>query len=205
MNRIWTSNEAALQIHRQSWPPLNGVSVCLHSLPQLKSAVKAVEGGTPVVIANGTKGEGTILNIVSGKPVGTLVTSNGHSEVIVSAEQLADQGQKLFSFCLSFQCWWPKARSGSRALQTLSSDQRASILHHLATLLGEREKEIMAANQQDLEAARELSPPLRARLSLSPQRLASLADGLRQLAGTFLIVLHTETKTIFPLRWCGIM
>ena len=59
--------------------------------------MKAVERGTPVVIANGTKGGETILEIVRGKSVGTLVTSNGHSEVIDSAEQLADEGQKSFS------------------------------------------------------------------------------------------------------------
>ena len=57
--------------------------------------MKAVEGGTPVVIANGTKGEGTILDIVRGRPVGTLVASNGHSELTVSAEQLADQGYRV--------------------------------------------------------------------------------------------------------------
>jgi delta-1-pyrroline-5-carboxylate synthetase len=59
---------------------------------KLNSAVKVVEGGTPVVIANGTKGEETILDIVRGRPVGTLVASNGYSELTVSAEQLADEG-----------------------------------------------------------------------------------------------------------------
>ena len=59
--------------------------------------MKAVEEGTPVVIANGTKGGETILEIVEGKPVGTLVTSNGHSEVMVSSEQLANGGQSNLS------------------------------------------------------------------------------------------------------------
>ena len=83
---------------------------------------------------------------------------------------------------------FPAARSGSRALQGLSSEQRASVLHHLASLLVEREEEILAANQRDLDSASDLSGPLRARLSLSPQRLASLADGLRQLAGQLLFI-----------------
>lgn len=56
--------------------------------------MRAVEGGTPVVIANGTKGENTILDIMRGRPVGTLVTSNGHNEIIVTAEQLANEGMK---------------------------------------------------------------------------------------------------------------
>ena len=87
----------------------------------------------------------------------------------------------------------PTARSGSRALQNLSSEQRASILHSLASLLTEREREIMAANQRDLEAAGGLSAPLRDRLSISPRRLASLADGLQQLAGQPLLSLFWFT------------
>ena len=46
-----------------------------------------------MVIANGTAGGETILDIVRGKPVGTLVTSNGHNDVVVSAEQLAEDGE----------------------------------------------------------------------------------------------------------------
>ena len=62
-------------------------------LPQLKSAVRAVEGGTAVVIANGVKGGEMILDVMRGKPVGTFVTCNGHSEVVNSAEQLAEEGE----------------------------------------------------------------------------------------------------------------
>ena len=43
----------------------------------------------------------------------------------------------------------------------------------------------MAANERDVLAATALSAPLRSRLSLSPHKLASLAEGLRQLAGVF--------------------
>ena len=154
------------------------------ALAQLKSAVKAVEGGTPVVIANGTDGRETILEIVRGKPVGTLVTTNGHSEVIVSAEQLANEGQpahlSLSSHCIHVHS---AARRGSQALQELSSIQRASILTTLATLLTERETEILAANARDLSAAKDLPGPLRSRLSLNPDKLAALGDGMRQLSG----------------------
>ena len=55
--------------------------------------MSAVEGGTPVVIANGTTGGETVLDIVRGKPVGTLVTTNGENEMVVSAEQLAEDGE----------------------------------------------------------------------------------------------------------------
>ena len=147
-----------------------------------------------MVIANGTKGGETILEIVEGKPVGTLVTSNGHSEVMVSSEQLANDGQSNLSLVLP-RSVCPAARRGSQALQGLSSVQRASILQCLASLLVERETEILAANERDLAAAKDLSGPLRSRLSLSPEKLASLSHGLRQLAGqlthsTFSIVTH---------------
>lgn len=51
-------------------------------------------------------------------------------------------------------------------------------------MLVEREEDIIAANKRDLEAATELSPPLRSRLSLSSEKLASVAKGLHKLAGT---------------------
>lgn len=77
----------------------------------------------------------------------------------------------------------PSARRGSQVLQALTSDQRASILCKLAALLYEREEDIIAANERDLESATELSAPLRSRLSLSSEKLASLAKGLHKLAG----------------------
>ena len=72
--------------------------VITSSLPrsvQLQSALLAVEHGTAVVIANGIKQAETIMDIVKGKPVGTLVTKNGHSELAVSVDTLADDGEAL--------------------------------------------------------------------------------------------------------------
>ena len=48
-----------------------------HTHTQLKSAMKAVEGETAVVIANGMRQGETILDIVRGKPVGTFITRYG--------------------------------------------------------------------------------------------------------------------------------
>ena len=48
-----------------------------HTHTQLKSAVKAVEGETAVVIANGMRQGETILDSVRGKPVGTFITRYG--------------------------------------------------------------------------------------------------------------------------------
>ncbi len=59
---------------------------------QLQSAVKAVGGGTAVVIANGLKQGETILDIVKGCPVGTFITRNGHDELVAPPDTLADEG-----------------------------------------------------------------------------------------------------------------
>lgn len=60
---------------------------------QLKSAVMAVERDTAVVIANGLKQGETILDIVKGKLVGTLITRNGHMEIATSTEHMANDGR----------------------------------------------------------------------------------------------------------------
>lgn len=173
--------------------------------PQLQSAVSAVEGGTPVVIANGTKGGEVILDVLRGRPVGTLVTSNGHSEIIEPAEQLAESGKHSSPDMSSGgHNIPPSARRGSQALQALTSDQRASILSKLAALLVEREEDIIAANKRDLEAATELSAPLKSRLSLSSEKLASLAKGLHKLAGTSSYCLVYNNHGLFS-RGCGFL
>ena len=68
----------------------------LYLYSQLGSAVQAAEGGTAVVIANGTRGEDVILSVVQGRPVGTLVTHNGHSELAIPVDQLADEGTCIY-------------------------------------------------------------------------------------------------------------
>lgn len=45
------------------------------------------------------------------------------------------------------------AREGSRALQTLTGEQRAIIINRLADSLIERQKDILDANQMDVEKA----------------------------------------------------
>lgn len=132
---------------------------------KLQSALLAVEHGTAVVIANGIKQAETIMDIVKGKPVGTLVTKNGHSELAVSVDTLADD-----------------AREGSHSLQATTAQQRAAIIHRLAELLLEREEEIMAANEKDLQRASLLATPLLSRLKLCHGKLQSLSAGLHQLA-----------------------
>ena len=48
--------------------------------------------GTSVVIANGLKQGETILDIIKGKPIGTLITRNGHTELAAPPDAMADEG-----------------------------------------------------------------------------------------------------------------
>jgi delta-1-pyrroline-5-carboxylate synthetase len=59
------------------------------------------------------------------------------------------------------------------------------MLYRLADLLEERTTDILDANARDLEAAtssQNLTPPMLSRLSLTPNKINSLAAGIRQIA-----------------------
>ncbi|XP_068404363.1 delta-1-pyrroline-5-carboxylate synthase isoform X3 [Eschrichtius robustus] len=136
---------------------------------KVKAALWALQGGTSVVIANGThpKVSGHVItDIVEGKKVGTFF-----SEVKPAGPTVEQQGEM--------------ARSGGRLLATLEPEQRAEIIHHLADLLTDQRDEILLANKKDLEEAEgRLAAPLLKRLSLSTSKLNSLAIGLRQIAAS---------------------
>ena len=76
------------------------------------------------------------------------------------------------------------ARREARKLQSMPHDARKSILNAVADALVERQDELMEANLLDLEYAEKASvaAPLVARLKLTPEKLATLAKGIRQLA-----------------------
>ncbi len=78
------------------------------------------------------------------------------------------------------------ARAGQRALGRASGERRTAVLRRLSALLIERQDELLAANQRDLEiaAAAELAAPLLGRLELTVSKLATLSDGIEQLAAT---------------------
>ncbi|XP_074195412.1 delta-1-pyrroline-5-carboxylate synthase isoform X2 [Rhinolophus sinicus] len=136
---------------------------------KVKAALWALQGGTSVVIANGThpKVSGHVItDIVEGKKVGTFF-----SEVKPAGPTVEQQAEM--------------ARSGGRMLATLEPEQRAEIIHHLADLLTDQRDEILSANKKDLEEAEgRLAAPLLKRLSLSTSKLNSLAIGLRQIAAS---------------------
>ncbi len=75
-------------------------------------------------------------------------------------------------------------RAAQRRLGSAPAARRTAVLTKLAALLAEREVDLLAANQRDLDAAaaEALAPPLLSRLALSPAKLATLREGVLQLA-----------------------
>ncbi|KAL0984195.1 hypothetical protein UPYG_G00138360 [Umbra pygmaea] len=140
---------------------------------KVKAALWALQGGTSVVIANGTHPKVTghvITDIVEGKKVGTFF-----SEVKPAGPTVELQTEV--------------ARNSGRTLASLHPDQRSEIICHLADLLIENKEEILAANRMDMELAVNagvLSPALLNRLSLSAAKLNHLSIGLRQIAAASL-------------------
>ncbi|XP_038599712.1 delta-1-pyrroline-5-carboxylate synthase isoform X2 [Tachyglossus aculeatus] len=136
---------------------------------KVKAALWALQGGTSVVIANGThpKVSGHVItDIVEGKKVGTFF-----SDVKPAGPTVEQQGEM--------------ARSGGRTLAALQPEQRAEIIYRLADLLTDQRDAILLANKKDMEEAEgRLAPPLLKRLSLSTSKLNSLAIGLRQIASS---------------------
>uniref|UniRef100_A0A669D8C5 Delta-1-pyrroline-5-carboxylate synthase n=1 Tax=Oreochromis niloticus TaxID=8128 RepID=A0A669D8C5_ORENI len=134
---------------------------------KVKAALWALQGGTSVIIANGTDPKVTghvITDIVEGKKVGTFF-----SEVKPAGPTVEQQTEM--------------ARHAGRTLASLLPEQRAEIICCLAELLIEKKEEILNANKKDMELATTLgTEPLINRLSLSTAKLNSLAIGLRQLA-----------------------
>ncbi|XP_026132260.1 delta-1-pyrroline-5-carboxylate synthase isoform X2 [Carassius auratus] len=136
---------------------------------KVKAALWALQGGTSVVIANGTHPKVTghvITDIVEGKKVGTFF-----SEVKPAGPTVEQQTEM--------------ARSAGRTLASLEPEQRSDIICALADLLTERKDEILSANKKDMEHAvstGRLSPAMLKRLSLSSSKLNSLSIGLRQIA-----------------------
>ncbi|XP_062257160.1 delta-1-pyrroline-5-carboxylate synthase-like [Platichthys flesus] len=136
---------------------------------KVKAALWALQGGTSVVIANGTHPKVTghvITDIVEGKKLGTFF-----SEVKPAGPTVEQQTEM--------------ARHAGRSLASLLPEQRGEIIYYLSELLTEKKDEILSANRKDMELANEsgrFSQALIDRLSLSTVKLNSLAIGLRQLA-----------------------
>src|SRR6476659_4810025 len=76
------------------------------------------------------------------------------------------------------------AKRAALALGSASTEAKDAALEATARLLGERSAEILEANAADLadDRAEGLSEALRDRLTLSEERIAAMADGVRAVA-----------------------
>ncbi|KDR15957.1 delta-1-pyrroline-5-carboxylate synthase [Zootermopsis nevadensis] len=133
---------------------------------KVKSAAWALERGVCVVVCNGMQ-DNAIKTILRGRRIGTFFTYSGSNGGNAATDILAEN-----------------ARNGSRILQGLAPEERATCIYTLADLLLSKEKEILEANDKDLAEATKsgLNKPLLSRLSLTPAKLKNLAIGLRQIA-----------------------
>jgi len=131
---------------------------------KVKSAGFALDHGCSVIICNGMK-YNTIRSIMAGENIGTMFSP------------LEVEGTSVSVLAKN-------ARSGSRKLSSLAPEDRADIIRHLATSLLNNEKDIMEANEKDLNAAkaRGVTGPMFDRLALSRSKLESLCTGLMQIA-----------------------
>ena len=77
-----------------------------------------------------------------------------------------------------------RARGAARELALANSDTKNAVLHGMADALVRRAPEVLAANERDVAAAREVGTPesLVDRLALTAERLGGVADGLRTVA-----------------------
>ncbi len=77
-----------------------------------------------------------------------------------------------------------QCRDAARILATLSTDAKRRLLETMATALNTDAATILAANAADLDAARtqQVGTAMLDRLALDPQRLAAMADALRDIA-----------------------
>src|SRR3954447_1785408 len=76
------------------------------------------------------------------------------------------------------------AKEASRALGRLDSATRGAALEAIAAALEARVEEIVEANASDLKAGEDaqLSSALMDRLKLTPERVAAMARGVREIA-----------------------
>lgn len=78
-----------------------------------------------------------------------------------------------------------RARAAAQQLARAATGQKNAALFALADILLEERAALLAANAEDMDAAREadLEPALLDRLELNDSRVTAMADGVRQVAG----------------------
>ncbi len=90
-----------------------------------------------------------------------------------------------------------RAKAATAALSTLTTETKNAALLAMADALVEDTTSILAANAADMEAAKAtISPVMLDRLALTEDRIAAMAEGIRQVAALPDPVGHTLNETI---------
>jgi glutamate-5-semialdehyde dehydrogenase len=90
-----------------------------------------------------------------------------------------------------------KVREASRALAQASNDQRVAVLLRVADALKDREDELLAINAEEVDAYVE-SGAGKDRLTLTSQRITSMADALRDIAAAADPLFETLDASVRP-------
>ena len=77
-----------------------------------------------------------------------------------------------------------RAKAAGRTLAIAGTAKKNAALEAIARTLTERQDEWLRANAEDVAAAREagMRPAMLDRLTLTPERVAGIVDGVRQVA-----------------------
>eukprot|EP00529_Nitzschia_sp_RCC80_P009571 CAMPEP_0113469394 /NCGR_PEP_ID=MMETSP0014_2-20120614/15875_1 /TAXON_ID=2857 /ORGANISM="Nitzschia sp." /LENGTH=788 /DNA_ID=CAMNT_0000361867 /DNA_START=146 /DNA_END=2512 /DNA_ORIENTATION=- /assembly_acc=CAM_ASM_000159 len=119
-----------------------------------------------------------------GPPKGTLFATPGSDLEKQALEELVNWETDDETVTEAAREMATAARKEARKLQSMPFVVRKSILNAVADALVERQDELVEANKLDLAYAdtASVAAPLVARLKLTPEKLATLAKGIRQLA-----------------------
>ncbi|XP_027337729.1 delta-1-pyrroline-5-carboxylate synthase-like isoform X2 [Abrus precatorius] len=136
---------------------------------KVNAAVCAACAGIPVIITSGYA-TNNILRVLQGERIGTVFHKDAHlwtNIKEVSAREMA-----------------VAARESSRQLQALNSEERRKILLAVADALEKNESMIRIENEVDVADAETAGyeKSLISRLTLKPEKIASLAKSVRMLA-----------------------
>ncbi|CAK8541731.1 unnamed protein product [Lathyrus sativus] len=136
---------------------------------KVNAAVCAAYSGTPVIITSGYTND-NIMRVLQGERIGTVFHKDAH--VWASIKEVTAHEMAV------------AARESSRKLQILNSEERRKILLDVAKAIEENESMIRIENGADVADAEEAGyeRSLISRLTLRPEKIASLVKSVRKLA-----------------------
>eukprot|EP00301_Raphidiophrys_heterophryoidea_P026012 c8867_g1_i2.p1 GENE.c8867_g1_i2~~c8867_g1_i2.p1 ORF type:complete len:554 (-),score=161.04 c8867_g1_i2:131-1792(-) len=154
------------------------------------AAVKAINKGVAAVVVASGQVPGVIQRVVSGERIGTLFVPNPPPKV---QGEIADP-----------RAFIDLAREGSRALLSLTPQERTAMLHAVATAIESNLDDIVKENLLDMAAAASIPQQQRVRLQLSREKIAVMCTGIRQIADAAdpvgKVLRHTELASGLTLQ-----